>query len=78
MMDFGVLCRAAGFAHTRSHSALQLRIVDVRRRRSIIEDCLVLSLQRQATELDLDWPFSLAFTAYLQTDAAFPVWSNDR
>ena len=78
MMDFGVLCRAAGFAHTRSHSALQLRIVDMRRRWSIIEDCLVLSLQRQATELDLDRPFSLAFTAYLQTDAACPVWSNDR
>ena len=56
MMDFGVLCRAAGFAHTRTHSVLQLRIVDVRRRRSIIEDCLVLSLQRQATELDLDGP----------------------
>jgi hypothetical protein len=76
MMHFGTLCRAAGFAHTRSHSALQLRIVDVRRRRSIIEDCLILSLQRQATELDLDGPFSLAFAAYLQTDAAMRISSN--
>jgi hypothetical protein len=78
MMDFGVCCRAAGFTRTRSHSALQLRIVDVGLKRSIIEDCLVLSLQRQAPELDLDGPFSLAFTAHLQTDAAFPVRSNDR
>ena len=78
MMHFGMLCRAAGFAHTRSHSALQLRIVDARRRRSIIEDGLVLSLQRQATKLDLDGPFSLTCTGYLQTDAAFPVWASDR
>jgi hypothetical protein len=78
MMHFGMLCRAAGFAHTRSHSALQLRIVDTRRWRSIIEDRLVLSLQRQATKLDLDGPFFLPCTAYLETDAAFPVWASDR
>ena len=78
MMDFGVLGRAAGFAHPCSHATLQLRIVDIRRRGAIIEDGLVLSLQRQATELDLDGPFSLPCTAYLETDAAFPVWASDR
>ena len=57
MMSFGMRGRAAGFAYTRSHSALQLRRVDARRRRSIIEDCLGLSLQRQATKLDLDGRF---------------------
>jgi hypothetical protein len=77
MMDFGVFWRAAGFTHPRSQSALQLRIVDVRRRRSIIEDCLVVSLQRQATELNLDWSLALALTAHLQTDTAFPVRSHD-
>ena len=78
VMYFWVLRRTTGFANTRSHALFQLGIVDVRPRWSIIEDCLVLSLQRKTPKLRLDWRFPFALYACGQACTAFPIRSRDR